>query len=246
LVWKNVDSALYGLGDIDSAAPPPDWPALEAGFWDWVEEFDLLPAVRCHHIPGGRNLIAIPGREERFLEVSIKESKSWRGARLFTLAQLLPLAELDDRGFRRLRPGAEGLFKLALNGCRWGGRPNAGGLVDKRVAELLRADPEGLVRAAEIFGRAAPAARAAAEAVSEGGWDGPAMRRVEAHALGQAVREPVTAARRGWFRIAGRSCPVVRAMGDGRRVPADRASWLTAVDRSHPGGYRPRADGRSA
>jgi len=30
LVWKNVESALDGEGDIDSAAAPADWDALEA------------------------------------------------------------------------------------------------------------------------------------------------------------------------------------------------------------------------
>ena len=28
-VWKNVDSALTGSGDIDSLAPPSYWPVIE-------------------------------------------------------------------------------------------------------------------------------------------------------------------------------------------------------------------------
>ena len=73
----------------------------------------------------------------------------FRGSTLFVLEQLQPLTMMDDRGFRRVRPGAEGLLKLVLNGSRWGGRPNMEGLHTKHVVELLEQDPEGSELAAE-------------------------------------------------------------------------------------------------
>src|SRR5436309_14251038 len=85
LVWKNVESALEGQGDIDAAAAPADWDALEQQFVAWARELELLPAALCHHIPGGRNLIAAPVGTPTFFELSIKHDKAFRGSTLFVL-----------------------------------------------------------------------------------------------------------------------------------------------------------------
>ena len=87
-----------------------------------------------------------------------------------------------------MRPGAEGLLKLVLNGSRWGGRPNFEGLRTKHVAELLDQDEEGARLCAPLFGPAAPAVLALADSVRAGGWDRTAMLKVEAQALFKAGR----------------------------------------------------------
>jgi hypothetical protein len=234
LVWKNVESALDGQGDIDAAAAPADWDALEQQFLDWARELDLLPAALCHHIPGGRNLIAAPIGTPTFFELSIKHDKAFRGSTLFVLDDLLAMSENDDRGFRKLRPGAEGLLKLVLNGSKWLGRPDLEGLTSKHVRELVASDPEGVALASKVFGPAQSAARSLAAAVAGGGWDRRAMCIVEAHAVAKGFVHPSVMARRGWFRLtAQRQCPVVYAIGHGRVITEPRDEWLAGVARGH-------------
>jgi len=234
LVWKNVESALEGEGDIDSAAAPSDWDALEEQFLLWARDLELLPVAMCRHIPGGRNLIAAPVGSATFLELSIKHDKAFRGSTLFVLDDLLAMSEMDERGFRKLRAGAEGLLKLVLNGSRWFGRPDLEGLTSKRVRELLASDPEGVAVASRVFGRADAAARALADAVVEGGWDRRAMVTIEANALAKGLRSPSVMARRARFRLtAARGCPVVYAIGHGRVITEPREAWLAEVAETH-------------
>lgn len=234
-VWKNVDSALTGTGDIDAAAPDTAWPTIEARFVEWANDQDLGPVVACRHIPGGLNLVAVPDDATTLLEMGTKARRVFRGGTMFVLDDLVPLFVLDPRGFRTVRPGAEGLFKLALNGMRWDGTPNEAAMRSKRVRELLAADPDGVERAAEVFGRAAAAAVRGARAAAAGGWDRRAMLSVQAWALTNAVGDPPTLARRIRFRLSGRHrCPVVRVLLDHARViPADRRGWLRDVAAEH-------------
>ena len=235
VVWKQIDSAFEGEGDIDSAADPADWDLLEQEFRTWAANHDLEPVAVCNHIPGGRNLIAAPARMASFLELSIKHDKIFRGSMLFTLEQLAPLTIVDPRGFRRVRPGAEGLLKLVLNGSRWGGRPNVEGLRAKHVVELLDEDPEGARLAAHLFGPAESAVLALADRVRTGGWDRRAMLTVETRALRKAASRPTTLVRRAWFRaFSSQHCPIVKAIvGGGRRIPGDRDDWFRRVAQSH-------------
>lgn len=235
-VWKNVDSALRGTGDIDAVAPPAEWPIIEREFRAWAAQRALGPVAVCRHIPGGVNLVCAPDGWDTLLEMGVKTNKVWRGVTLFTHEQLAPLVVDDPRGFRSLTPGAEGVLKLLLNGTRWDGRPNREGLRAKRVVEQLRADPEGARRAATaLFGRAAAALVAGAERAAAGEWDRGAMLAVSAWVVGRGLRSPGVMARRLRFRAsAGERCPVVAALADGRRVPRDREGWLRAVADLHP------------
>jgi hypothetical protein len=235
VVWKQVDSALEGTGDIDAAAAVDDWGLLEQEFRDWASAHGLEPVAVCNHIPGGRNLIAAPDGMSSFLELSLKQNKVFRGSTLFVLDDLAPLSMLDRRGFRRLRPGAEGLFKLVLNGAKWGGRPDVGALEAKYVAALLAEDPEGVRLGARLFGPAEHAVLTLATRVRDGGWDRRAMLRIEAHALTKAVRQPAVLLRRVRFRfLAPQRCPIVKAILFGqRRIPDDRETWWRSVAETH-------------
>ncbi|HEX6536608.1 MAG TPA: hypothetical protein VF041_18625 [Gemmatimonadaceae bacterium] len=236
VVWKNVDSAFGGIGDIDAAAPERDWPLIEREFRQWAEERDLGPVIVCHHIPGGLNLIAVPSTMSTLLEVGVKARRIWRGATLFVLDDLKPLMMLDPRGFRRIRPGAEGVFKLLLNGARWTGAPNPAELRRKHVAELLRQDPDGVRMAARLFRPAERAVVRAAERAAEGEWDRGAILVIQTLALARALRTPTVAAKRARFRLRAKAtCPVVSTLlRDHRRIPEDRDAWLRRVAVSHP------------
>ncbi len=241
LVWKNAESAFRGTGDIDAAAPAASWQDIETEFRRWAVATEVGPVVVCRHIPGGLNLIAIPADSETFLEMGTKARRFWRGSTLFVLDDLLPMTILDSRGFRRLRPGAEGLFKLLLNGTRPGGRRHEVGLEAKGVRGLLRADPEGVREAARLFGPARRAAIVGARAAAAGGWSRPAMMAVEGWALVRAAGHPRASLTRFRFRFrfSGRAtCPVVKAiLEQGRRIPPDRATWIEQLAADHPVHY---------
>jgi hypothetical protein len=235
LVWKNVDSALSGIGDVDSAAPSAQWTAIESEFLEWATREELGPAAVCRHIPGGLNLVAFPVGAPAFLEMSVKERRIFRGSTLFVIQDLKELSEMDQRGFRRLRPGAEGLFKLVLNGSKWGGRPNWDGIAEKHIGELIAADPEGVAMTAELFGPAKSAAIKGARAAAEGRWERKEMALIDAWFVAKGARNPVILARRARFRFETKSsCPIVKAiLGTRRKIPDDREAWLAKVAATH-------------
>ena len=235
LVWKNAESAFTGTGDIDAAAAELDWPLIEDEVRRWAVEQEVGPVIVCRHIPGGLNLVAVARRLPTFLEVGVKARRIWRGSTLFVHADLLPLAVLDPRGFRRLRPGAEGVFKLLLNGTRRNGRPNADGLREKHVRELLRADPDGVIQTARLFGPAQRAVVVAARRAAADRWDLRAMLAVQTWMMFRALLRPRVLLSRLRFRLYGRhACPVVEAiLVGGRRIPGDVDTWLARVAVDH-------------
>jgi hypothetical protein len=240
-VWKNVDSALTAVGDVDSLADKADWPAIEDEFRGWAAAHGLTHVVVCPHVPQGPHFLAFGPGTRHFLQLDVKERATFRGSTLVDVPRLLAASEMDPRGFRRVRPGAEGVIKLVSNGLLPGGRPSEDGLRRKRVAELLRADSEGVAQAAAWFGPAAGPVRALAAAVADGGWDRRAALLVEAWALLRGALEPRTMASRTVFKYHGRArCPVIRTIRrDHRRIPDDRDAWLAEVRRTHPGGVWP-------
>lgn len=235
-VWKNVTSAFAGTGDVDSFAPPEVWPDIQRTFETWVSEHaELGPVIICRHIPQGPHFITLQVGSPYIVQLDVKERGTFRGSTLIDAWDLRRLSEMDPRGFRRVRPGVEGVIKLCMNGLRRGGHPNPEGLRTKQVVELLRADPDGVDAAAELLGPAAYALRRGAQAVVEGTWDQRAMRTVDAWSLARSVAEPRVAVSRLWFLYyQAARCPVVSLIRDGeRRVPEDREAWLREISRSH-------------
>jgi hypothetical protein len=179
-------------------------------------------------------LVAV--REQHDLvELDVLGRKYFRGGTLFTAEGLVPLSRNDPRGFRVLRPGAQGLILLLGNGVRWGGRPNPDGLRRRRIAELLSEDREGVDLAARRFGLPVSLVRRIAAAVSLGGWDRGSLLLLEAWALLKALGDPLTLLRRAKFRLVSKKrCPVLRAIFyDDRQLPADVEGWLANVRKSH-------------
>ena len=236
-VWKNVDSALSGDGDIDSFASPSDWNTIESEVRTWALLHRLGPVIVCTHIPGGLNLVVPDGDSPYLFEISVKERKLFRGSALFTYEQLLPFLRMDPRGFRCVAPGVEGVLKLLLNGTRRGGAKHAAGLQEKNVLELLREDPEGARRAVDaIGGVGAPALQRAVDAATAGGWARGAMAIVEGRAALRMLAEPAMTIRRVRFVASTRyPCPVVHALlGNARYIPGARDRWLSDVALTHP------------
>jgi hypothetical protein len=233
VLLKNADSALNGYGDIDSSAWSSQWPILIGEFGRWASARGLGPVISCPHVPNLTHNVALAGAEP-FFELDLVTRKVFLGSTLYRPADLVPLAELDPRGFRRLRPGAEGLLKLVNNGAQRSGRPNVQGLRIKQIPELLARDPEGVRLTASLFGPAERDIIALADAVVAGRWNRRAMLAVEAWSLFRAVGEPKSVAARVGAHIAARRCPVLRALfREHRRVPIPAEAWLREVARTH-------------
>ena len=233
-VWKNVEAALSETGDVDCVAPKSEWNVLEGELERWAADHRLGPVVACHHVPGAVFLVAVDPGQGRFLQLDVRARATFRGATVLRAEDVTKLMEMDSRGFRRLRPGAEGLFKLVINGVGRGGKARRSALEKERVRELLIHDPDGVEQASSLFGALRKAVVTGAGAAAEGGWDRAAMVRVEAWALARALARPAVAAGQARVRSAKRSCPILHAgIHNARRIPGDQSSWLSAVAATH-------------
>jgi hypothetical protein len=232
IVWKNLDRAASGEGDVDAVAPRSEWEAATEVFAGWATGAGLGPAYACRHFPGALQLVACQPTTGRLVEVDLGARLVLRGTAYLSPDELGPLAGVGPGGVRLLRPGAEGLFLvLATLAARGGARSRASG---ERVRSLLAADEPGVQLAASLFGSSAAAARRCAAAVRRGGWDRRAALRWELGASVGALREPGLAAARVRFGLARRPhCPLLAALADGRRMPARADEWLELVDRTH-------------
>lgn len=234
-VWKNADSAFAGTGDVDSFAPPSDWPAIQETFIDWAAHSGLGPVLICRHIPQGPHFITFEEGSPYIVQLDVKERGTFRGSTLIDAWSLQRLSRVNDQGFRGVRPGAEGVIKLCMNGVRKGGLPNHEGLRVKRVAQLLESDPDGVAAAALLLGPASDALLRGAAAVVEGGWDRRSMLTVEAWSAARGLAEPRVAASRWWFlNVTAKRCGVVVLIRDHeRRIEGDVESWLQTVAHDH-------------
>jgi thymidylate kinase len=204
VVWKNASRTLRGQGDLDVVAAPADWPVIVDVFARWADGQGFTPAL-CDHVPNSLFLRA-EGNDPPAFELDVKSRGTFRGSVLFEAPDLDSLVEWDDLGFRRLRPGAEGLLKLLLNGVSRWGTPKWERVAREDISLLVAADPEGAAAAASLFGWAAWAARDVAGAVATGGWSRSSMLVLEAWAARNALRHPTILTRRIGSRPTG-SCP---------------------------------------
>lgn len=233
-VWKNADAGLAGEGDIDLAVPRADWPRVTEIFRRWGASQGLGPVVVCRHVPGSLVLVALDPSGGPFAQLDMRGTARLRGAPAFSAEALDPHMVVDPRGFRRLRPGVEGVLKLALVGFGRGGAPRPEKIRRERIRELLAADPEGALEGAATLGIAVGPLRRAAAAAAAGGWDRRALLLVEGRAALSALHHPRGLVDRARERQAKHRCPVLRAgILNARRVPGDPEAWLGRVRRDH-------------
>jgi hypothetical protein len=237
VVLKSSGEGLGGVGDIDSFAPPEDWPTIEREFRAWALEQGLTFVLVCRHIWRGPHFVAIDPASPYLLVLDVKSYRTFRGSTYARVADAERFAELDMLGFRRVRPGAEGVLKLLWNGMARGGRRHDQGLRTKGVLELLRRDPSGADDAARIVGPAAPLLRRAVREAAAGRWSRPALVAVELWCLIRGLRRPDIIIRQAWFRVRlAKQCPLMSLTRRARRrLPDDRAQWLAAAAAAHDG-----------
>jgi hypothetical protein len=225
---------LNGFSDIDSVADPSEHSVIARRFLDWTTRNRFVPVISCHHLPGSLLLVA-PAPDGRLVELHLVHRAILRGAVLFEAAELEPMMVEDSRGFRKLRPGAEGLMLFFHNGITKSGSPNPGALESKSILKMIHEDPNGADAAAHVFGAGARNARKAVAAAEHGGWSRSAVLFVEMLLALRALRRPSLLASRIMFRVAGAAyCPVLASLQSGRRIDSNREHWLRRVRRSHP------------
>jgi len=231
-LWKNADAALQGHGDFDSTAPYEDWNDITDVFARWAATNHLGAVAACRHVKGVLFLVVLDKSGSMLLELDILARKYFRGWTVFQSDQLRPLMEIDEKGYRRVRPGAEGVILLTQNGLKWGGRADQDELERKRVADFLQSDPEGVVAASELFRPADKALVRAADSAARGEWDRAAMFVVEARALMGALLAPSIMWSRVQAKLVKKRCPVLMTIfSDGRVVRGRTDEWLERVAR---------------
>jgi hypothetical protein len=234
VVWKNASTALEGHGDLDVIAPPADWDAIESEFRSWAEAAGLGPVAVCRHVPGSMFLLAADPERPAFFELDIKARGSYRGRTVFRSLDLQPLAELDSRGFRRLRPGAEGVLKLILNGTADDGSLDPHRVRREGVAELLREDPAAVAQATQLFGRARTQVEALVDGFLRGEWDRSRMLTFRARMRLGLIFEPAELLRRLWGRIKpGPGCRGIKSLIKEERLRPGDATALQQLVRAH-------------
>lgn len=231
-VWKNADRAIAGYGDIDSISPPADRAALLFAFSSWASTNGMGPQFVCHHLPGSVLGVAVRERKE-LVELQLSEQAMFRGSTLFTAQDLRPLMIMDERRFRRLRPGSEGLLLLFHNAMKWGGRPALLGEKVERLMELMSDDPEGTEAATHLFGPVQNHAWRLATAALDGRWERSSALRVEMWTLARGLRDPRLLLARATYRVGDRRCPLLPVLRRGRRLQGDVDAFLARAAQTH-------------
>lgn len=244
-VWKNIDSALHGKGDVDSLGPLDLWPSIIHVYADWAAEQGFGPVAVCRHevparVPGRSagsqlHLLTVDGETPYVYQLDVKEQATFRGSTILDVWAMPELCAVDDRGVRIARPGLEGVLKMCLNGTRRGGQPDREALAAKRVRELLLSDPEGVELAAARFGPARDALMANVRAVTDGGWDRRSMLQVEAWSTLRSAADPGSLVGRYWYRkVVKPRCEVLQTLNaHDRRIDGDPAAWIRALAPGH-------------
>jgi hypothetical protein len=238
-VWKNAEAGLTGEGDVDFVAPRSEWEGIRILVQSWAGEVGLGPVIVCRHMPNAEFFLTVDRSVPDFLQLDVRDRATFRGSTVFEPSDVAPLMEMDPRGFRRLRAGAEGLVKLVISGTGPGGRAKPKTLKKEKVLELLASDPNGMRdAAASVFARVEKFVLAGADAVMQGRWNRRAMATVEASYVLKGATEPGTVVGRLRARRAKKDCEVMRtSLGGGRRIPGDVDVWLERVARSHRVSY---------
>ena len=228
---KSIGGAPARSGDLASTAPVEEWDALTQEFRRWAAATRLGPVVVCTHEPHVLHLVALDG-PLRFFVLSLRARRVVRGATLFVPETLRPVVELDA-GFRRTRPGAEGVILLLDAVAQDGVEPDWRSLRARDVGALLARDHTGVRETARLL--LGPVDRAMvqlAEAVEGGRWDRRALTSLQRWCMARSLVEPAIMAT--WMRHRfTRPCGVLDAMAAGRRVPGDRRVWLDDVAADH-------------
>lgn len=234
VVWKHLDRALLGQGDIDAAAPLGDTEAIAA------DAIRIAPTIlgathviSCHHVADKwLHFFVQPRLLPQLFEFDLCTQPA-RGLAPWANPHAMPrLAVVGPDGIRRLRQGAEAVVSLVYHGLSPRGGYRLAGAEREIVERGLAEDLSGAREACSAL-LPRPVRAPLLELVdrlSAGGWD---VRRARLAFLGFVVSglaHPRFTVRRVLFRArlaVGRECLMSDlARHHGRQVPATGLSRL--------------------
>jgi hypothetical protein len=181
LVWKHLDRALLGRGDVDAAAPAEDTDAIAADAVGIAPgTLDATHVIACNHVADKRlHFFVQPHRLPELFEFDMCTQPSRGLAPWADPRAMVPLSVVQDNGIRRLRPGAEAVVSLVYHGLSQRGRDRLTNDEREIVHDGLRSDLSGAEEACRTLPpRPArqPLRNLIAE-VSKGSWDANEARR---------------------------------------------------------------------
>jgi len=240
VVWKHLDRALRGCGDIDAAAPVEDIGSVAANAV--LIAADTLGAshvIHCDHVADKRlQFFVQPERLPQLFEFDLCVQPSRGLAPWASPSAMVALAAIRPDGIRSLRPGAEAVVSLVYHGISWQGQDKLAGderqIVDKGLAD----NPEDAYEACRTLppGPARLPLLALVDNLRQGAWS----RRYAQHAFGgfllSGLACPAFTARRAMYRVrlaSGRECLMSRlARIYDRRVSAGSVGTLLEAARA--------------
>ena len=169
-------------------------------------------------------LVACSGeRPTRLLQLDVYSRHLFRGAPVVSADELVPLAGLDEHGYRRLRPGAEALLLLLRRLPRGGRTPSP--VARTPILELLATDPAGAAELAALLGFPPRAVRT----LQAGGWDRRSSLAFELRAASRLLIHPADL--RAWHGSRLPATTRLHACGDARAgTPCRGRSVRVALD----------------
>jgi hypothetical protein len=242
LVWKHLERALQGQGDVDAAAPIDNIDAIRTDI-DAVAR-DTLAAthvILCDHVADkSLQFFVQPDRLPQLFEFDVCSQPSRGLAPWANPHLLLTLATMSTEGIRRLRPGSEAVVSLVYGGLS----PTGTSSMRDHEIELVKADLSHDIDGAERACRTLPPWRARqpllelVTQVMHGRWDRRLAQQAYLGFVMSCCAHPLFAARRTAFRLrlaAGRECVMSRlGRREGRRVPASGLQdFLIAAQSGH-------------
>ena len=227
LVWKHLERALQGQGDVDAAAPVDDVVAIRADANAIAREtLAATHVILCDHVADkSLHFFVQPDRLPQLFELDICSQPSRGLAPWASPRRMLPLTTMSAEGIRRLRPGAEAVISLVYHGLSPAGTNRLHGqelgLVDSGLAHDMVGAEQACRSLAPWLARR-PLFELIAQ-VSQGGWDRRLAQRAYLGFVMACCAHPRFTARRSWFRLrlaVGQEC-VMSQLGrrGGRRVP---------------------------
>jgi hypothetical protein len=240
LVWKHLDRALRGMGDIDAAAVAADIDRIHADARSiGARTLGATHAITCDHVADKRlQFFVQPHRLPQLFEFDVTTQPSRGLAPWARPHVLLQFAAIREDGIRNIRQGAEAIVSLVYHGLSASGRFRLAGDEESIVRRGLDEDLSCAMDAAAAF--APVAARHAlvrlVAAASRRSWNERDAALAYFGFCASAVVNPRFSTQRTLFRArlsTGRECSMSKlARIAGRKVPAaDIGAFLDAVGR---------------
>jgi len=244
VVWKHLDRALRGRGDIDAAAPADDIPSVAANAVSIAANtLGASHVIHCDHVADKRlQFFVQPELLPQLFEFDLCVQPSRGLAPWASPSAMVALAAIRPDGIRSLRPGAEAVVSLVYHGLSPSGRDRLAGEEREIVDSGIATDFAGAEEACATL-PPWPARRPLRELVmmlAERSWDSNRAQLAFTAFLGSTLAHPVFATRRVLFRATlagGRECVMSSlARHQARRVPPSGLDHL--FDAARAGGHK--------